>query len=507
MRDPKLQYVISGDLVPMSRRLKKLGFQIFATLENQTPDTIRKTWKKLLKRLQQSPKVTTFFFYYSGHADRQHFHMGPRGANPLSYNEFARFMSQVQVRRRFVLLDACFSGELLRQFGSLERYKTLMQKGLVMSKGVRKKLSFTDLRKHFPSQGEKVRGLHILSSSRYLSYESNRRRGSVFTYHFLRGLQGNADLDRDGKISFNELFLYVKPRVRSETGQSPQQWLFRVGSETYGFAPVYGSMLRINSYVQGQLQVRVEGFVWRWQKSTRQQIRLAVTSGYGHVYWKKGKKCWKQRLYFPPSRVTSLVQSRWVSVSCRPQTFLQKGDVVLPLKAGALTLAESWTFELRGGLWGTTGLLDRNGDLGGLGWVGIRGQYFALLVGVGGSQSFFPQSGDVHHLLAPCRLEVGFRQVWNRFDLFVGGYVQAGLLVQDLLSSSQEPLLSFHLQFGAVTSMAYWLFPQVALVLSLDLGATPRFSNVDTNFFFAYGVHLGVRIRWNHQSVRLDRLD
>lgn len=501
VRDPRLNYVVSGDLQPMKRKLEALGFTVHAALSNKGPDAIRRAWKSVRKRLAQKPRVTTFFFYYSGHADKRYFHAGPKGKNPLSYTEFAQFLGQIQVRRRFVLIDACFSGELLRQFGSRERYRTLMQKGLLAGKGVERKLSFTDLRKHFPNQGEQVRGLQILSSSRFLSYESKKRRGSVFTYHFLRGLQGAADLDRDGKISFNELFLYVKPRVRGETGQSPQQWLFRVGSETYGFAPVYNSMLQIDRAVTGELQVRVEGFVWRWQKRKKRSLRLAVSTGYGQVLWRKQNKCFKQQLYFPPGGMASLSNQRWMGIDCTSKGFIKKGDAILPMLSRPL-FGASWSMAAQAGLWGTTGLLDADSDLGGIGWFGLRHPYFGVFLGGGGSQSQFPFSGTSYHLLVAFRGEGGYRWDGQRLNLFVGVYLQVGLLMQDIVSQQTSTLLSLSPQGGGTLALAYRFLPRWSIVLAGDAGIVPRLSGVATPFFFTYSVRLGLRVRLGKSAPR-----
>lgn len=48
---------------------------------------------------------------------------------------------------------------------------------------------------------------------------------SVFTKHLIAGLQtGEADLNRDGQITVDELYRYVFTKVREESPQEPMQW-------------------------------------------------------------------------------------------------------------------------------------------------------------------------------------------------------------------------------------------------------------------------------------------
>lgn len=492
-QDPKLNYVISGDLVPMAKTLKRLGFQIHATVINQKPDHVRVVFQQLLKRLQQSPQITTFFFYYTGHADREHFHMGPRGSRPLSYREFVKFLQQVRVQRRFALIDACFSGEIIRHFGSLERFQDLRQKGAFVTKGVDPHLAETDLRKYFPNQGNRVKGLQILSSSRFLSYESRYRKGSVFTYHFLQGLQGEADLDKDGKISMNELFLYTRPRVRKETGQSPQQWIFRIGGENYGFAPVYRSTLVIQAGIEGQLQVAVDNFLWQWQKRKKQSIRLAVTAGMGQIGMKTGQRCRQQHVFFPVGRSVVLDNSRWYDVRCGHASLISKATLTLPSAIEPPRHPEqTWSLELQGGLGFSNGIFKVGGDLLGMGQIGLRHRYFAVLLGIGGTSVTFTSPEHIQLLFA-LRGEGGYRKSWGIFDLFVGGYVSVGMLLQDV-NQDLLPVATF--QVGLSASPALWVSERWAIVLSLDAGLIPAVVHNQPRVFFHGSTRLGLRYRF-----------
>jgi uncharacterized caspase-like protein len=75
--------------------------------------------------------------------------------------------------------------------------------------------------------------LAILSSARanQVSQESTRWRGGVFTQYLLEGLQSGADNDRDGKVTVDELFRFVRDSVDRETNGRQQPVLSGVKYE------------------------------------------------------------------------------------------------------------------------------------------------------------------------------------------------------------------------------------------------------------------------------------
>src|SRR5947209_1505302 len=45
------------------------------------------------------------------------------------------------------------------------------------------------------------------------AYESEELKHGVFFHHIIKGLQGDADLDKDGKVDLDELIRFTKKRV------------------------------------------------------------------------------------------------------------------------------------------------------------------------------------------------------------------------------------------------------------------------------------------------------
>lgn len=473
----------------MANTLQKLGFELFAIQANQSPSALRKALKRLKQRLQRPPQVTTFFFYYSGHADKSYFHMGAEKQAPFSYKELIHFFVNIQVRRRFAVIDACFSGEIIRQFGSLQQFRSLRGAKHLTQKGVVSRLVFSDLRKYLPDQGSRARGLQIISSSRFLSFESDKHKGSVFTFHFLRGLQGNADLDKDGKVSMNELFLYTKPRVKKETGQSPQQWLFREGGETYGFAPAYQSMLELSPDLQGKIQVSVNGFVWRWFKQPHRSLRLAISAGVGEITLEHRKRCFQGQMQFPMHGKTIVSSQLLGAVPCR-SSLRSKSGIQLPLQIIPPThQMSSWNLDFSGGTWFTSGLFSGRAEIGGGGTLGLRKDFYAFSFGTKTLTAYFNQQAYTQ-LLFEMRGDLGYRGIWDNFDLFVGAFLSVGFLLQDINALAYPSAL---VQFGPTLQIAYWLHEKWALSFSVDGAVLPAFMENKLKFFWAGSARLGIR--------------
>ena len=74
-----------------------------------------------------------------------------------------------------------------------------------------------------------------------------RGRHGLFTYHLLRGLQGPADLDRDGTVTAGELCAFARGEVVRMAGEQ-----FGSGQEPVCLpAPGQGAMVRIHPMAKG----------------------------------------------------------------------------------------------------------------------------------------------------------------------------------------------------------------------------------------------------------------
>ena len=128
-----------------------------------------------------------------------------------------RQMTKSRSRRIVLLLDCCFGGAFAR--------------GLVHRAG-----DSVAIKEEFEGQGRVV-----LTASRAMEYafEGENREGdaqpSIFTSAIVQGLEsGEADRDRDSRVSVDELYDYVYDQVRETTpNQTPSKWTFDVHGDLY----------------------------------------------------------------------------------------------------------------------------------------------------------------------------------------------------------------------------------------------------------------------------------
>jgi tetratricopeptide (TPR) repeat protein len=166
------------------------------------------------------------FLYFSGHGlrdenGRLYFatvdtklldRARPKKATAVSASFVKDVLQSSNSRRQVLVLDCCYSGA----FAS-----GLLARGAPEA-GVR-------------DEFEAGRGLVVLTASNSIqqSFEKADGEPSVFTRHLVRGVEtGDADLDRDGHISLDELYEYIHDQVKIETPQQrPMKWAFDVEGE------------------------------------------------------------------------------------------------------------------------------------------------------------------------------------------------------------------------------------------------------------------------------------
>ncbi len=145
-------------------------------------------------------------FYFSGH--------GLNGSflpidfdgynNKLAHEEVAAAFNKSKARFKLCLADACHSGSLI---------------------AMRSAEPEPELVKFYTSLAKSVSGTALLMSSKAeeTSLESAGLRQGVFSHFLIRGLKGEADVNKDKVVTVQELFDFINERVRDYTGnrQSP----------------------------------------------------------------------------------------------------------------------------------------------------------------------------------------------------------------------------------------------------------------------------------------------
>ncbi|HEX8701423.1 MAG TPA: caspase family protein, partial [Myxococcaceae bacterium] len=198
--EPELRYAQNDARKLRGVLMQRGGFaeEDIVLLNDPTVDKLRKELERMKLSFSSSPEEETLFvFYYSGHADRDHLHL--RGKPEFSIDELLHRIKQVPATQKLGILDACQSGALL--------------------KGVREvQLGFDVARKEVLT----VRGMALLVSStaREPSQESKELAGSFFTHYLVSGLFGLADVNRDQKVSLEEVFRYAQEHTVAATAST-----------------------------------------------------------------------------------------------------------------------------------------------------------------------------------------------------------------------------------------------------------------------------------------------
>ncbi len=151
------------------------------------------------------PGVSKVFVYYVGHGapdlETQEAYFVPVDANPQDLKSngyrlqtFYDNLSKIPAKKVTVVLDTCFSGNTDR--------------GMLF-----KNISPTLVKVKKEYRGPQNAVLMTSAAVDQVSGWYPEKSHSLFTYFFLKGLQGQADVNKDGKITVGEMDAYVKENV------------------------------------------------------------------------------------------------------------------------------------------------------------------------------------------------------------------------------------------------------------------------------------------------------
>lgn len=164
--------------------------------------------KYLYGELRKAGKDDSIVLFFSGHGgsdpgDPGSVYFLTYDADPKYLHATAvnmaglKFFDRLDCKRVLLIADACHAGGFSKIM--TKSIEPPMQKWLDMVK--------------------ESSGMAILSSSQPHEYSQERPNlpNSVFTYYLLKGLRGEADIQRSGVITLQEIYDYVYDRTKSET--------------------------------------------------------------------------------------------------------------------------------------------------------------------------------------------------------------------------------------------------------------------------------------------------
>ncbi len=170
--------------------------------EDANKEQIIRTMKRKFHKADANDVIV---FYFSGHGfDGSFIPSDYDGKNNLlSHSDLISVLESSQAKHKVVFADACHSG-------SLQQNNALAAKAPYSKK----------LSDYYNQFNDSNGGLALLMSSKETEYslEDHGLRQGVFSHYLMRGLKGEANADKDRKISISELYDYVSHNVRRYTG-------------------------------------------------------------------------------------------------------------------------------------------------------------------------------------------------------------------------------------------------------------------------------------------------
>lgn len=208
---PRLNYPVS-DAREIAQLLKKLGFMV-QILENPSSDVLRHTLKRLPYTDLGGMENSAFLLYFAGHCHTQSLVNGRKlgyiiptdAPSPLedpvnfmtislSMNEVVELALLLKNRHVLMIFDCCFSGSL---FNLMRAIPSPVRVGILLP--VRQFITAGRENEEVPDK-------------------------SIFKKLFLKGIQGEADFNKDGFITGTELGKFLQGEVEkcTEGRQHPQ---------------------------------------------------------------------------------------------------------------------------------------------------------------------------------------------------------------------------------------------------------------------------------------------
>ncbi|MGH7209624.1 MAG: caspase family protein [Nitrospiraceae bacterium] len=220
---PKVDYAKRDAEMVRKYLVKALGYreQNIVTILNDrvTRSQLEARFEKWLPKQVSESRDAEVFVYYGGHGapdpNTNQAFLVPYDGDPAYLETTAyplkrlyQVLGDLPAKQVMLVLDSCFSGAGGRS---------------VIAKGARPMLITVE----DPLLASQNMVVLSAAAGNQISSAFPEKRHGLFTYYFLKGLQGEADANKDGAVDVAELYAYLKPQVetaasRMHAEQSPQ---------------------------------------------------------------------------------------------------------------------------------------------------------------------------------------------------------------------------------------------------------------------------------------------
>jgi len=220
---PKVDYAKRDAEMVRAYLTKALGYReqniVMLLNDRVTKSDLEARFEKWLPKQVGNNKDAEVFVYYGGHGapdpNTNQAFLVPYNGDPAyletsayPLNRLYEILGKLPAKSITVVMDSCFSGAGGRS---------------VIQKGARPML----IKVENPLMAASNMVVISAAAGNQISHALPEKRHGLFTYYFLKGLQGEADADKDGGVDVEELYAYMKPKVETEARrmnaeQSPQ---------------------------------------------------------------------------------------------------------------------------------------------------------------------------------------------------------------------------------------------------------------------------------------------
>lgn len=344
----------------------------------------------------------------------------------LSVNKVRSILHGFLSRRIGLILATCYTG--------VERSKSVRVPGI---KG-----------KVVPRPFRGGRAIQILSAASYAqpAFESSRFQADVYTHFFLQCLRAlpNKTIIKVHVCAAQK----TTPFVQQLNGEVQVPKAYSEVGANRDFSLASDSSAQKLGYFRSRWR---KGRAWRmelFRARSKSTVRVASTQDNEMIALKPGR----YRVLIRDSE-GRIAREQEISVRASQVSRLYT-DWVLDLQGGSFFSAAGGTSFLSGGS------------------LGIHHRFFAIRLGLWGTSRTYAFSQSSTQLYLSLRGEGGYRWEWNRFELFLGGYVTLGLMMSHVLHNTQTLSSASLLGLGATIQACYWLTAGVGIHLQGGGGIT-----------------------------------
>lgn len=198
--------------------------------------------KKVRQALQRTKETDQVIIFYAGHGlvdNNLNYYLGSTdlnfsnpSSNGISYNLLESLLDSIPARKKLLLLDACFSGEIDKNVAQRIRQENTVQGAIrlrssdtgLTAGNTEEERAFNLMREWFADLTIST-GATVLASAGGLqnAIEGEKWKNGVFTWCLHEGLSSKkADANQDGKIMLSELRDYLESAVPNQTNRQQQ---------------------------------------------------------------------------------------------------------------------------------------------------------------------------------------------------------------------------------------------------------------------------------------------